>query len=470
MYTFFDSRKFCFKDIGACMRKAQKQQAQELVKQMHEAHGQIKKHMEHDDAVSAMALLEDCQSAGIALGTLIEESEGEGHPAVSAFEEYCELVYEAHGSISGGAGMGADKAHKLLKQKLVRAENSLRNDVRIRKEAVFLPYKASMWDSLESVWRAADADPDCDAYVIPIPYYDKNPDGSFREMHYEADQYPAYVPITSYKEYSFESRKPDIVYIHNPYDDCNLVTSVEPFFFSSNLKRFTDMLVYIPYFMLGDIDPDDDDEVEKMKHFCTTPGVFNADRVIVQSEAVKKAYIKALMDCTNDHSGAAARHWDNKILGLGSPKVDKVLDTKKEELEIPPEWLRIIEKPDGSWKKIIFYNTGVGALLEHNEKMLEKMRRVFEAFKENRDEAALLWRPHPLVKATVSSMRPQLWEAYDALVSRYREEGWGIYDDSADMDRAVILSDAYYGDWSSVAQLYIETGKPIMLQDVEVLD
>ena len=37
------------------------------------------------------------------------------------------------------------------------------------------------------------------------------------------------------------------------------------------------------------------------------------------------------------------------------------------------------------------------------------------------------------------------------------------------MDRAVVLSDAYYGDGSSVVQLYKQTGKPIMIQNVEVL-
>ena len=47
----------------------------------------------------------------------------------------------------------------------------------IRREVVFLPYKASMWDSLESVWKRYEDDPLVDAYVIPIPYYDKNPDG-----------------------------------------------------------------------------------------------------------------------------------------------------------------------------------------------------------------------------------------------------------------------------------------------------
>ena len=206
-----------------------------------------------------------------------------------------------------------------------------------------------------------------------------------------------------------------------------------------------------------------------MKHFCTTPGVFHADKVIVQSEDMKQVYIKVLLDETNNHSEAAKKYWDNKILGLGSPKIDKVVNTKKENLEIPQEWLRIIEKQDGSRKKIIFYNTSVGALLEHNEKMLQKMEAVFEIFKENQEEVALLWRPHPLIKATVESMRPQLWIEYDKLVRKYREEGWGIYDDSSDVDRAIALSDAYYGDGSSVVQMYQQTGKPIMMQNVDVI-
>ena len=82
---------------------------------------------------------------------------------------------------------------------------------------------------------------------------------------------------------------------------------------------------------------------------------------------------------------------------------------------------------------------------------------------------AILWRPHPLIKATVESMRPQLWIEYDKLVRKYREEGWGIYDDSSDIDRAIALSDAYYGDGSSVVQMYQQTGKPIMMQNVDVI-
>ena len=140
----------------------------------------------------------------------------------------------------------------------------------------------------------------------------------------------------------------------------------------------------------------------------------------------------------------------------------------QKELEVPENWLKIIQKPDGSWKKIIFYNTSVGGLLNYNEKMLAKIKYVFNVFEENKEEIALLWRPHPLIKATIESMRPQLWREYDQIVKRYQEQGWGIYDDTADLNRAIEISDAYYGDGSSVVQLYQKTGKRILIQCIDI--
>ena len=110
-----------------------------------------------------------------------------------------------------------------------------------------------------------------------------------------------------------------------------------------------------------------------------------ADKVVVQSEAMRQAYIKIMTKFMYERP-----YWEEKILGLGSPKVDKVLSTRKEDLVIPEEWMKVIRKPDGSWKKIIFYNTTVTALLQHNEQYLAKMRDVFRIFYENREEVALL--------------------------------------------------------------------------------
>ena len=76
---------------------------------------------------------------------------------------------------------------------------------------------------------------------------------------------------------------------------------------------------------------------------------------------------------------------------------------------------------DGSRKTVIFYNTSISALLESGEREFEKMRDVFRVFEENRDKAALLWRPHPLIKAAIEAMKPELRQEYEELVCEYRK-------------------------------------------------
>ena len=165
------------------MKKAQKEQAENIIRLLGNVHDGIKKAVERGRYDSARDLLSQCQESAIELGETIEAIEGEGFVTVSCLEHYCEAVYQAYILLSQPAGVNASRVYKSLRRALIPAENSVKNDIRIRREAVFLPYKASMWDSLESVWKAADEDPDCDAYVIPIPYYDKNPDGKIGRAH-----------------------------------------------------------------------------------------------------------------------------------------------------------------------------------------------------------------------------------------------------------------------------------------------
>ncbi len=426
----------------------------------------------HRDLQGLTEMLIQCQDVAIQIGNSLEEMGEQYAPVVHLLEDYCENIYRM--SISLADERTCCRLAEKVRRQLTELQNKIRYEVPDdKKEVVFLPYKASMWDSLESVWKRMEADGNTDAYVIPIPYFDKNPDGSFREEHYEGSLYPDYVPITRYDAYDFQNRKPDEIYIHNPYDECNHVTSVHPFFYSKNIKKYTDKLIYIPYFILREIEPDDQGVIDGMKHFCFIPGTIYADQVIVQSEKIREIYINEYLKAAKE-MGLSGKHVDRKFLekkflGLGSPKIEKILNTKKDKLEIPLEWLEIIEKPDKSWKKIIFYNTSINALLKHGEAILKKMEDVFQIFKENKDKTALLWRPHPLIESTLTSMRPQLWESYKRMRDRYIDEGWGIYDDSVDIDRAVILSDAYYGDDSSVVVLYQKTGKSILIQNVNVI-
>ncbi len=444
------------------MRKKIKENLLEIFKSLFEAHSVIKNFIDDEKYDNAISLLGECQDTALQLGSVIESSEGEDFVTISLIADYCKSLYEVASDISE---YKSDDARIHIDKSLLAAENSAKNDIKVKLEIVFMPYKASMWDSLESVWKAADEDPDCDAYVVPIPYYDRNPDHSFGKFHYEGLDFPDYVPIVHYNKYNLRQRCPDVIYIHNPYDDCNYVTSVDPRYYSRELKKYTDKLVYIPYFVLSEPNPDNPADVESVSHFVTTPGVINSDKVIVQSEAMRQVYIKVLLNCYGD-TPENREIIENKISGDGSPKFDKVVSTDKENLDIPDEWLKIIKKPDGSWKKIIFYNTSIAALLENNEKYISKLKNVLEVFYSNRESVTLLWRPHPLLEATLKSMRPELWNAYKEIVDWYIAEGWGIYDDTSDLDRAIALSDAYYGDSSSVAHLLKKVNKPVMYQSV----
>jgi len=327
-------------------------------------------------------------------------------------------------------------------------------------EIVFLPYKAAMWDSLESVWLAAVEDPQCDVYVIPIPYYDKDPNnGTLGQMYYEGNQYPEYVPVVDWQSYDFENRRPDVIYVHNPYDEYNYSTSVHPDFYSKRLKEFTKMLVYIPYFcVIDDMDKD----------LCVLPGVLYADRVIVQSEKVRQTYISEFKNA-EEAFGCAGQfgNAEEKFIALGSPKFDKVLNTKPEDCKIPDEWRELIDGHAGARKKVILYNTTLRSILKGDEKYLQKIRSVLEYFRGD-DRVVLLWRPHPLSGAIYQAMRPQFLEEYESIVSEYRQQGFGIYDDTPDIHRAIAISDAYYGDGGSLVALFEMTGKPAMIQNLDI--
>lgn len=414
------------------MRKKIKENLLEIFKSLFEAHSVIKNFIDDEKYDNAISLLGECQDTALQLGSVIENSEGEDFITLSLIADYCKSLYEVASDISE---YKSDDARIHIDKSLLAAENSAKNDIKVKLEVVFMPYKASMWDSLESVWKAADEDPDCDAYVVPIPYYDRNPDHSFGKYHYEGRDFPDYVPIVHYNKYNLRQRCPDVIYIHNPYDDCNYVTSVDPRYYSYNLKKYTDCLVYIPYYLaygyIGD--------GQRM-----TPVYNYADYIVIQNESYKKFFSESIPD--------------SKFLPLGSPKFDKIINACKNKPVLKPEW-KIAEG-----KKVFFYNTTIAEMLCNPEAFLKKMVYVFNTFIEYGQNVCLLWRPHPLLESTFKSMCPQFLDAYIDLKNSYIANNVGIYDDNPDINYSIALSDVYLGDASSsVASSFSAVGKPLFI-------
>lgn len=390
----------------------------------------LRKHFQEQNLVK---LLSDCQESALEMGNLIEKLYGENTRSVRELEEYCETLYQTSQAFYNP--LGRRECLNQLGKHIKRLRRIMGEEVPDRFEAVFLPYKISMWDSLESVWQAAAADPDCDAYVIPIPYYDRNPDGSFKDMHYEGEQYPTEVPVTYYEDYDFEAHMPDAVFIHNPYDNYNYVTSVHPYFYSSNLKGLTNLLVYIPYFSTAG-------GMSEAQSKCIA--YYYADYIMIQSEKFRKFYDPALPQ--------------EKLRPLGSPKFDRIVRICENPPDPPAEWK---EKMAG--KKVYFYNTSLNGMLGNTPGFLKKMKYVFDCF-EGREDACLLWRPHPLMESTFESVRGNYKPIYDELKKYFLDQDLGIYDDTPEITSTIALCDAYIGDsGTSVTSLFGIVGKPMFI-------
>ncbi len=410
------------------MRKHIKENIVSLCTSMSDLHNQIAKTI---DIKQRMEFLQICQQAAISIGETVEQYSKENLATVNLLEDYCDEIY----SLSQIEFISKKSLTKLKKIHFTIA-NDLRK-LKITYQVLFLPYQAAMWDSLESIWLSCQQDNRCECYVIPIPYYKFDSAKNIWELSYEGGKFPNYVPITDFATFDLEQNCPDIAYIHNPYDDGNRVTRIEPKFFSRNLKKHVNTLVYVPYFVNSGF-------VSDGQLYC--PAYAHVDYIIGQSEEHKQAFNKL--------------PYYNKVLPLGSPKFDRLINMIRDGVELPDDWQDMLKN-----KHKVLLNTSISSLLTYGELVIKKLKYVFESIQKN-ENIILIWRPHPLLEATFKSMRQELWQEYLALKNYFIENNIGILDTTSDITKTIAICDAYIGDMnSSITTLFMVSGKPIFCFD-----
>lgn len=333
----------------------------------------------------------------------------------------------------------------LLKNTLRSAREILNRDIANDKfKIVFMPYKADMWTSMASIWENAIADEECEVCVVPIPYYDiTNPKNI--SLHYERERFPKEVECIHYNEYLEAEQYPDVIIIHNPYDDQNNMTRVPERFYSSVLRQHTNKLVYSPYHTFSSYVP------ERQLTMLITPANQNADLIICQSERMKKIY---------EEIGYPSE----KILAYGSPKIDAVINSGITREDIPEEWKQKIGN-----KKVFLLNThlsyfptsslNTGKTGDYAVRFHEEIAKAFL----NRDDCALIWRPHPLLKNMLEGRFNQCLEYVNGFEQRVRSANNGIVDELGDYFYSFACSDALISTWSSLINEYMVTQKPVMI-------
>lgn len=357
------------------------------------------------------------QDSAMSVGTVLE-TESNHEEIVQKLEEYCELVYQ--GSMSIQEKKQIEWRYKILEDTL----SYVRNMIAGKNKIVFMPYKYCMWDSMESVYDAACRDTeDWDVKVLPLPYRYKDTGA----VCYEGEYFGDLTGFVCYEEYHLEIEKPDIIIIHNPYDQYNKVTEVFREYFSSELRKYTTRLVYIPYY----INQFNSERINRM----ILPGVKNATDIFVQSEVVRQQY----------------RYWNpgKNIYAVGSPKIDRIV--------------RAAIKANNSCNTF-FLNTHLAMILSEPEQFLKRTEELLLYFK-GHPELYLIWRPHPMSLHTFETEESK--KAFERLLLCCKDFDNILLDESEDFIDSLLKADAYIGDRSSLMVLFGMQGKPMYIYDLE---
>lgn len=271
--------------------------------ELHKLAGKAISSSESDMLSQVMAL---CQKSAIELGKSLEKSAINPENLVKLLEEYCEAAYRIYESIED---VNISDILDEMDYIVSLAETELES-IKEKKEIVLLPFKASGWKNMMPFWEKYKDDPEVNLHVVPIPYYLRGRDTSLQKEVYEGDalkEFEIYkgvplrklIEIEDYKTFPFESMKPHVIVIQNPYDGYSMGSEVNRYFFSDNLKKLCDKLVYIPWFITDDIDIDDPAcamDVANMRHYVTVPGCVSADLILVPTENLRKSYIRVLTE------------------------------------------------------------------------------------------------------------------------------------------------------------------------------
>lgn len=250
-------------------------------------------------------LLVSYQGVIIEAGTYIEQMIEDSGELIHYLEAYCEGIYQVHCRLIQSEkyeeelGSLNQILKNIKKQALIITE---------AKDVLFIPYRARYWKMLKP-YMQKELEEGNRVHVMPVPYYKRNADGTFGEEYYDIENYSKEINCLDFRTTNLEQWHPERIYIQNPYDECNYTTSVAPYFYASNIKGFTDELIYVPFFKMDEITVEK--ERQTMQYFCTVPGVVHSDRTIVQSEEMMKAYVNRLVEM----SGEEYRDiWEKKIV------------------------------------------------------------------------------------------------------------------------------------------------------------
>lgn len=396
-----------------------------------------------------LKLLLDSQQLAVDLGTMLEQMLGEQTKVVPLLERYCEVLYQIYEQIISSSPWEVktevcrqqeQEAEQMQELEQLQEEISAEIErITAQKTVLFFPVLAKDWDTMQPYWQAAVKDASWNTCVVPLSYYYKDYDGSPKELLWEGEDFPSEVMLQDYRLFTpeyLEMLHPEVIIIQNPYDAWNPVVSIASMFYSENIRKYTDELIYVPPFMVEEYTIENQRAYANMKYYVAMPGVVYADRILVQSENMRRLYIRKLTEFAGEETKGL---WEQKI--------------RISEITEPEERKVVSTDLTGKVKKKLLYGISLGVYLEDvnmaNRKIADNLR-IFNTYREQVEVSVCLF-PDEAAKwqgLIGNVLHLQLCSPKECRAQEF---------------------DAYYGDTMPIVTEFSRAKKPVMIQNVEIV-
>ena len=424
----------------------------EILKILNEAHKQLSVLVNSGNTDAAVQLLQSCQSLAVSLGTTAEERIPGSDESVRILEEYCEEIYQAASSEWNESR--CDRLDELVQQVRLLLLRALFDR---KREVLFLPCKVEWWKSLEPLWKKCALDPDTNVYVMPVPYRLNNRYGASVADKDYIRKYPEEVTLVSPDDYDIAARHPDAIYIQYPFDDFSTISGIPEKYYSRNLLKYTDELIYVPCF---DADAPGDEESSKVKEslkvLIEQPAVLFADKVILKSNAMRLWYVKYLWVFS-----ANGDYWVEKTEVPDYLDEELPCNQNVERRQFPSSWN--IE----SDRKLVLFHINASFLLVNMEESVAKIRSVLSIMLDEFDCFRCLFSPHESLDA-IAAEESDAGECYRQILDIVRSDKRIILDEDHQAGRYLYGISLYYGNESMLAKKCEKNGKPVVIMNCTV--
>lgn len=311
-----------------------------------------------------------------------------------------------------------------------------------KKKVLFMVYRTEWWGCFDSYCRQECSREDTECYVMPVPRFERNlltSEVNFEKRHFDPEKLAPMLPegacMVNHEEFPLEQGF-DRIYIHNPYDNCSLLDTVEWKYYSSNLKQYTERLIYVSH-LLG----------LPLSNYTICAAYDHVDAIYVPNVGAKYV-LEAKYDGKTE------------IMPSGIPEYLDFLTDKRGAGEDAKGG-----DPAEDRMKLL-YCVSFDDLFRGTERQLQEMREIFEYARQNRN-ILLIFRPDEDIP--VLRLRQQLsdaiWQGYEELVAFFVKNRIGIYDSTPDLYEAAAMADGILCTAHPLSALFSVQGKYVLHLD-----